>query len=487
MRPFHFKTAPRDHQFDELEQHRHTKRRMLEWYMRTGKSKVIIDLASYLWSKEEITALLVFAPNGVHTNWPLVELPKHCSVPYVVHAYQADRSSTKKAQASFAQVLEPNFDRHLSVFTVNSEGLHSEKVRKHITQFLKKHGNKILFCVDEVHDFRSPSSKRTNTARSVSKRVERVWAMTGTLIGNGPLGAWSQYEIVEPGCTGFKTHGDYKDHVAIEETRKSKKNGKTFMQVVGYKNLDTLTKIMATRTSQVTREQAGLTALDDIVRGFDMTTKQWNAYTEIESTDPESVWAGIEPAVKMLKWQQIASGYLKMPDGEVRELVSIEGNPRLELMLREVENLEGKFIVWCAFHKDVDNVLAKLSKAGIKALQHDGRMSSAQKLAARKNFADPDGARGLVGNPKSGGVGLDFSFVELIMNYSHTQDQIVRNQSIERGSSVGGSATALVDIEAIGTVDRYILNAHKDKLDIARDISGPGRFEQIMTEIRNGR
>jgi len=66
-----------DHQAEELESFGTDKSRGLLWGMRTGKSRVIVDSACALRSGNRIRGGLVFAPNGVHMNWVLKQIPFH--------------------------------------------------------------------------------------------------------------------------------------------------------------------------------------------------------------------------------------------------------------------------------------------------------------------------------------------------------------------------------------------------------------------------
>ena len=66
---YDFKTKPFDHQRKAFYMSRDKKAFALLMEQGTGKTKVIIDNAAYLYGKGEITALVVIAPNGVHRNW----------------------------------------------------------------------------------------------------------------------------------------------------------------------------------------------------------------------------------------------------------------------------------------------------------------------------------------------------------------------------------------------------------------------------------
>ena len=73
---YDFKTKPFEHQRKAFYMSRDKKAFALLMEQGTGKTKVIIDNAAYLYAKGEITSLVVIAPNGVHRNC-LKEIDTH--------------------------------------------------------------------------------------------------------------------------------------------------------------------------------------------------------------------------------------------------------------------------------------------------------------------------------------------------------------------------------------------------------------------------
>ena len=92
-----FKTKPFEHQSEAL----HVGWNLPEFgyfmEMGTGKSKVLIDNAAYLYAAGRITSLVIVAPKGVYRNWVLKEIPIHMpdNVPRQMATW---RSSMNKAQ-----------------------------------------------------------------------------------------------------------------------------------------------------------------------------------------------------------------------------------------------------------------------------------------------------------------------------------------------------------------------------------------------------
>ena len=77
MQKYAYKTNPYEHQRIALNQGALLKNYAYFMEMGTGKTKVAIDNASYLWQIKEITECVVIAPNSVYTNW-VQEISTHC-------------------------------------------------------------------------------------------------------------------------------------------------------------------------------------------------------------------------------------------------------------------------------------------------------------------------------------------------------------------------------------------------------------------------
>ncbi len=69
-----YKTKPLKHQKQATDRFLKEKYGALFCEMGTGKSKIIIDIIQN--SKKPIATLIV-APNGLHYNWAINEIPKH--------------------------------------------------------------------------------------------------------------------------------------------------------------------------------------------------------------------------------------------------------------------------------------------------------------------------------------------------------------------------------------------------------------------------
>lgn len=492
-----FKTEPYYHQLKEFEQHGLDESRALLWQMRCGKSKLIIDTACSLYKAHKIDAVIVLAPNGVHENWMRRELPIHHwdTVPRDTLTWRTSLAGVLGVKSVLAHERRGWQEQHeawwarskrllagdrLAWFAFNSESMTRDDVRKLLARVAKR--RRCLIVFDESHDFRTPGSKRTKMARALTKRCPFRRILTGTVVTNSPLHAYSQFELLEPEALGFRKYTDFKDRYAEYKIKKNRK-GKSYPVLDGYRNLDELRDSMAPWSSVVLRDDC--IDLPDVVRStrsIALTDEQLRVYRELHKQftlelNGQEVSVG-ENTSRLIKLQQVVNGFLIDEFGDVYDIPG--PNPRLEALSDEVYLSPGKVIIWCQFREDMDRVAHRLMADGHKIVQYHGRVSDDEKARVREIFAPgaENDVKALVGHPKSGGLGLDLSAAAEIIWYSHTFDAIVREQADERATAIGGQNVSLLDLVAPG-VDEYILANVMGKVSVADALAGQGMKDAL--------
>jgi SNF2 family DNA or RNA helicase len=478
-----FKTSPYAHQLKEFELHGLDEYRALLWQMRCGKTKLTIDSACALYKEGRIDAVLIFAPNGVHNNWIVRELPIHAWTT-INHraldwqtkiASQASKSRKKHEEWwNEAKALLDCKDA-LVWMSFNSESMTRPDVRKLVGTLTNKKRTLVVF--DESHNYRSPGTARTKMARAIAKRCPYRRILTGTVITNSPLHAYSQYELLKPGALGFDTYETFKNNFADYELRKNKA-GRRYPALTGYKNLDDLRDKIAPFSSVVLRQDCN--DMPDLVlrkRAIEFTKDQKAIYEKLRKRmllEIEGKEISMNQAAPMLmKMQQVGSGFII---DEYGELTTIPGeNPRLEALVEEVTLAPDKVIIWCQFRRDMDLVEERLTKEGFNVVSYHGRTKEEDRAKVRKLFSPnaENDIKALIGHPQSAGQGLDFSAASTIIWYTHTFDAILRGQADERATAIGGKNIQVVDIVSPG-VDEYILSNVSNKVSISEAVSGTG-------------
>lgn len=470
------KFAQYKHQAKEYDEHRDDEARAYFWQMRTGKSKMVIDNACYLEQQDKIDGVIVLAPNGVHLNWLLKELPAHhWTGDYEAFAWQF---SSKTAKADFAEFLEQCALSSSCWLALNMESMTRAEIKTAIDKF-RRLCPRHLFVVDESHHFRTPGAKRTARARAMARRATYRRILSGSSLDNSPLHAFSQYELLAKAALGYDRFEDFKIKFSVW-VKQRMKNGRSFEKLDKYINLEELKHLIAPYTSVVLREDCeDLPELIRDPRYLVPSTEQLRLHRAISKglileMEEVGLYDGKTGGAKLNKLQQVLSGFVYADDGSVTH---IKGpNPRLEACKEEVLLHDGKVIIWCRFTQDIVNVREMLKKEGIKTVEYHGKMRGGNdaRVEALEKFANDPAFKVLIGQPQAGGEGRDMSAASKIIWYSHTSDNIVRSQADERATIIGGEHIQVVDLVVPDSIDTYWLELLEERRTIADDVSRYG-------------
>lgn len=475
------KTTPYAHQHKEFVLSKDYPIRALLWQMRTGKTKLVIDQASYLFCDNKIDGLIVFAPNGVHSNWTLRELPVHGWDCVDYNHFYYSHPKRDERQPEFKAAMESMLGSRMGIFTINIEALQYKECKAHIIRWMKRYP-RFMLVVDESHKFGTPGSKRTQRMRGLAKKAAYNRILTGSVIDNSPLKAFSQYEILRPGCLGFKTYDPFKDMYAVYED--GYMGARTYPKLAGYRNLPDLRARMAKFSSLVRR--CDCEDLPDLTMApvyLEMTPKQTKAYNQaidelmvdvgLTADLDEIVIEILEGGPLNMKLRTIASGFIKDTEtGDIHELVKPEDNPKIQALLDMLEENEEKLIVWCNFRYDIETLMKIFKKNKIKAVKYYGGIKEDEKNEAIDSFKGDDSVRVFVGQPVSAGEGLNLSEATGMVWYSHTYDASVRNQANERATEVGGESVWLSDFIFPGLIETRIIENLIAKGEVREEVVG---------------
>lgn len=460
------KTTPYAHQAREFNISKDLPMRALLWQMRTGKTKLVIDEACHLWCKGEIDGIIIIAPNGVHDNWIRREFPVHAwdCVPSKVFTYnQSLLTSRKWYQGKFDEFLAPVYE--MGWLAINVEAVQFDVCKKSIMRFMKQYPN-FMIVFDESHKFGTPGAARTKRVRGLAKKAKYRRILTGSVIDNSPLKAYSQFELLAPKALGFRDYAHFKDTYAEYEQGYAGK--RTYDKLVGYRNLEDLRSRIAKFSSVVLREDCE--DLPEVVKApvyLEMTAKQKEhyrtavdeLYVAVENGEIDDIEVEImEGGPLGMKLRQISSGFIiDSETGDTHDLVPWNKNPKVEALLELLEDNDEKLIVWCNFRYEIDNLYAILKKAGYRPVRYYGKVKDAEKVKAIDSFMSDTSVRVFLGQPVSAGEGLNLSSASGMVWYSHTYDATVRNQANERATVVGGKSIWLSDFVYDGLIETKIL------------------------------
>lgn len=479
------------HQGKEYDEHKDDRIRALLWTMRTGKSKAVIDKAEYQFASGNIEGVVVLAPNGIHLNWVINEIPKWSWSFNEAMAFGWE--TTKRADWEVIKALDAfeNYHDGIRYFCINMEALSHPDGIKAIRRFKLSCHMKIMLVISEAHHFGRAGSKRTRLARNLGRNAKFVTVETGTALLNSPLRAYSIYKILDDLALGpeyaGKTYEKFARRYAEYEIDPNagpwRAKKRAYKKLKGYKNLDELRDKMAQWSSVVTRDEVeGMPDLLRTERIVVMSEAQRRAYLEMVSrhlVETENTMVTAKDAgARVQKLQQILNGYLK--DGD--DIVDID--PIAPIYDALVDEVRGTFpencIVWCRYREDIRRICTRLKKEGIAYLEMHGGIPTGKREDIRLEFQNSDRPVALVGHPAVGGEGKDYSRAHAIIFFSSTPNAIHVNQGEERGTEKWGHPVTIVRIRTPGTVDDRNWQIVDGKTTVADDLSGRGLRDLLM-------
>lgn len=484
-RTYKFGTQPYQHQLEAFALSRDAKAFGLLMEQGTGKTKVTIDKAGYLFVNGKIDAVLVLCPKSIKFVWEN-EVETH------LPGYVKRRILTwdHKTRQEDIDALCRESDA-LSFFVMNIDAINTQRGHDSALSFLAK--TRAMMVVDESSRIKQPAAKRTERCISLGEHAEYRQTLTGTPVTQGPLDVYSQFEFLDRNILGFNSFGKFRQHYAIM-------GGFNDRQVLKYVNMDELQALVQPYTFRVTKDEC-LDLPPKIYHKIEveLTKQQRAAYdemrrqmiAEIEST---TVTASIE-LTKLLRLHQITGGFYPSrkidPDTGVVEgqlLVGDQlygeipgGNPKLEAMLEQLETRAGKGIIWCHFVPEIFMIERELKKRyGPRCcvLFHGGcderqRMESITRFEGSVHGAHDPECQWFVGQSATGSMGLTLVRAEEEHYFSNSFSLETRLQSEDRPHRIGQTKHVnIFDYIARDTTDVKHVKILRKKLEFANIITG---------------
>jgi SNF2 family DNA or RNA helicase len=478
-----FKIKPLNHQLKEYDASKADKARGILWEQGTGKTKLTLDQAAYLYLSGRIDGVLVLAPEGVHLNWKTDEIPKHLNELTARDSSYFVFNTTQKHKKDHKLQAKNILSHHgLAWMFMTYDAIMTQDGKEQAWAFLSN--RRTLYILDESPRIKTPKAKRTKTIIKSSKYAPYRRILSGTPIDNSPFDIYKQIEFLDENFwkkNGFPTISAFRSYFGVFKPVYNPHLDKFVDVVCAYRNLEELKSIVAKICSRVLKEQVlDLPRKLYTTRYFSLTREQEKAYkalqeemvTEVSGSD---VIADL-PIIQLLRFQQITSGYLPTEDG-LEPFHEFENNPRIKLLQEVLEDVTSQTIIWAKYQKDITNIMKLL---GDKAVQYDGQIPTEERALNKDKFLAGE-AQFFVGNPDVGKEGLTLTCAKTVIYYNNSYKLSNRLQSEDRAHRISQDQDVLyIDLVAVGTVDEDILKSLRRKIDLSSQILGDDEKEWVL-------
>ena len=455
-----YKTQPYEHQRVALR--KGATQSVFGFFMEqgTGKTKVTIDNAVYLYNLELLDTVYVLAPNSVYTNWKK-EIEAHSSANNYIYQHKIDKK------------FYPKKDK-LNWYLMNIEAFSHKSGYNKGLELVEQRGLTTMMVIDESTTIKNRTAKRSKNVIKLGKGVRYKRILTGTPVTKSPLDLWSQFAFLDEDLLGFKSFYSFRARYCIMQSRPVGGNRRIEFPV-SYINLEQLEEKILPYTHRVLKKDC-LDLPPQIWqrRNIYLSNEQRNAY-EILKEHARVVIQDKQSSIhnkltEIAKLQQVCSGFLYSDDGKLVEL----SNAKLDELLNIIEEIEGKIIIWATFRHSIQKIEETLQKKygekSVVTLYGDTKKRS----EVVDNFNDPRGSRFLVSNPSVGGYGLTLnaSSYQIFFNNSYNLEERLQAEARNHRSGQKADKVTYIDLVAIKTIDEFIIKALKEKITISAKTLG---------------
>lgn len=502
-----FKTEPYKHQKEVFDLFKDREFHALFMEMGTGKTKVAIDIASYLYLEGKIGAVLLIAPNGVHYQWYSEQLPEHSPVPYYSFLWDAKKFDRRHYQTAL-KTFESKDDQ-IKWFCANVEYFSTAMLISIFKRYLTQH--KCLIVVDESTRIKNPRAKRTKTIIELSRMAHYRTILTGSPVTNSPFDLWSMFEFLKHNfwdCNYFvfmhryglfikdmnrytgKTFQRVMNEKDYEQIKRRIAKGESIEKISlymgvseknlnylinhpsfsGYKNLEDLKQIIEPHAFY--KNKADCLDLPPKIYEklyVDFGKEQRKIYKDLVALllaryrDKElTVQNKVSLTLRLL---QVCGGFFPSPELKKPQMIS-EKNVKIERLIEDLEEVSGeKVIIWAHFVAEIEALYDILTETfpQWRIESYYGKTDKVKRRLLIQDFQNGK-IKILICNQQTASFGLNLQQSNLHYFYSNTYSLEHRLQAEDRSHRAGQKWPVVYkDILIQNSIEEKVLHVLKNK------------------------
>ncbi len=441
-----------EHQIKAYEKLKPLKVGALFMDMGTGKTRTVIELIKDKVNKGKVDKVIWFCPYSAKVNIK-IELEKQL----------------KKGADNF--------------IIVGIESMSSSiKLNSFLYDYVQE--NECLLVVDESSKIKNFDAKRSERIIRLGKFCKYKFILNGTPITKNEIDLFSQMYFLDWRILGYRSQWSfYNNHVEFDKDIKTK--------IKGTKNTEYLAKRIAPYTYQIKLEEC-VNLPDQVYRSreFDISESSRSQYRKVgeyllslvDEWKPTTIYRLFECL------QAITSGFILSDDEKLEKidyLDTVDDNPRLQVLVDILEQLDGKVIIYAKYVKEIESISIILADiyGGDEVCTFYGHQSIRERQANEEKFKGK--ARFIITNKQSASFSLNWQFCNQIIYYNHDWDWGTRKQSEDRIHRIGQTKKCLyIDIVAYQTIEDYIMNCLEKKSSLSesfkKDIDNSKDLRELL-------
>ena len=401
----------------------------------TGKTLSALWAADYLMSRGLVRRALILCPLSImHAAWmsDLNNSIIHRSA-IVAHHPQAARR-IEMVQSDYEFVI------------CNYDGLNL------IADEINADGRFDLVIVDEANAYKTMTTKRWKTLKSIVKPDTYLWMMTGTPASQSPADAYGLAKLVNPqGVPQFFT--SWRDQVMYKMTM--------FKWAPKATAKDDVFNALQPAI-RFTKEQClDLPPVMTMVREVPLTPQQTKYYNMLKDqmlvhAAGETITA-VNAAAGVSKLLQISCGAAYTDE---KEVVEFDAAPRLGVLEEILEETDRKVIIFAMFRSTIDAIHAHLTKKGISAEVIHGGVSATKRADIIQRFQTQPSPKMLIMQPQATAHGITLTAADTVVFYGPLMSVEQYIQCIARADRKGQNSDKVTVVHIQGSpIERKMFKA----------------------------
>lgn len=432
----------------------------LLYEMGTGKTLTSIMIMGAMYQAGKISKVLVAAPSSVCGSW-VDDLEKFAGFKYTARVLLGD----KKKRLKSLQELESFPFKGLKIAIINHENVWREGIKEALEDWQPD----MVIC-DESQRIKTHDAQQSKQFHRLGDLAKYKLILSGTPVQNNAVDIFSQYRFLDPTIFGTNFYA-FRNKYCIM-------GGFNNRQIIGYRDLEGLTRKMYSIAHRVTKEDA-LDLPDQIFKNIylELEPKEKKIYDQLKRESFAELESGGQITAttvltKLLRLQQLTGGFLVADEASKPELVSDIKIKALEEILDDyVVEAGKKLVVFVRFRAEIDLIKKLLEKKKIKHSMIYGDVPQEQRGDIVRDFQDNPETLVIVCQLQCASLGITLTAASTCVYYSVDWNYANYSQSLARIHRLGQTQKCTyLTLVVKGTVDETVQKALEAKEDLANTV-----------------
>lgn len=460
---YQFKTNPYPHQLEGIEFGLNNDCWILGDEQGLGKTKQIIDLATILKRQGKINhCLIICGVNSLKSNW-FNEISIHSNEKGYILGTRYLKNG-KKQIGSLQDRIEDlkNIPDDILFLITNIETFRDDTFK----DTLKKIDTIEMAVIDEAHKVKNPTSDQGKNILKLTNFKYKV-AMTGTLIMNNPLDAY----------TSLKWLGIEKSNFSTFKSFYCNYGGFGGHQIMGYKNLNVLREMISKHMLRRTKDEVlDLPPKIHQTEFVEMNVKQRKIYNDIKNCimlELDKILMNPNPMTELLRLRQ-ATGATSIVSSTINESAKLD---RLEDLIEEIAAEGKKAIVFSNWEQMTILAKQRLSKYN-PAYIAGGEIKDIDIDKEKKKFQENPTCKVIIGTTSKLGTGHTLTAASTVIFLDSPWNRANKEQAEDRAHRIGTTGTVnIITLVCKNSIDERIEEIITKKGEMA-DMLVDGKFSR---------